>query len=158
MLARHKITYGKQAGTSSRGAALMWPLSQPWHFFGISLSVLQHLPTHTSSSSSHVRKTLICSWTGLRQGLKVPIFQTVKIKDVAAGLKRLQSGAVHGRIAVDVAGGWNWIIVGTYSYTSLQKQRPFHLLAWQYKKGKREKDCGEKSICDKDISGVPWKG
>ena len=46
---------------------------------------------------------LLGSW--LKHGLKVPIFQTVKIKDVAAGLKRLQSGAVHGRIAVDVAGG-----------------------------------------------------
>ena len=43
----------------------------------------------------------------LSQGLKVPIFQTVKVKDVAAGLKRLQAGGVHGRIVVDVAGGWN---------------------------------------------------
>jgi NADPH:quinone reductase-like Zn-dependent oxidoreductase len=42
-----------------------------------------------------------------KQGLKVPIFQIVKVKDVAAGLKRLQAGAVHGRIAVDVAGGWD---------------------------------------------------
>jgi len=48
---------------------------------------------------------LLGSW--LSQGLKVPIFQTVKVKDVAAGLKRLQAGAVHGRIAVDVAGGWD---------------------------------------------------
>jgi NADPH:quinone reductase-like Zn-dependent oxidoreductase len=48
---------------------------------------------------------LLGSW--LMQGLKVPIFQTVKIKDVAAGLKRLQAGAVRGRIAVDVAGGWD---------------------------------------------------
>jgi hypothetical protein len=31
----------------------------------------------------------------------------VKIKDVASGLKRLQAGAVRGRIAVDVAGGWD---------------------------------------------------
>jgi D-arabinose 1-dehydrogenase-like Zn-dependent alcohol dehydrogenase len=43
----------------------------------------------------------------LKQGLKVPIFQTVKVKDVVTGLKRLQAGAVHGRIAVDVAGGWD---------------------------------------------------
>ncbi len=48
---------------------------------------------------------LLGSW--LSQGLKVPIFQTVKVKDVADGLKRLQAGAVHGRIAVDVAGGWD---------------------------------------------------
>ena len=48
---------------------------------------------------------LLGSWLG--QGLKVPIFQTVKVKDVAAGLKHLQAGAVHGRIAVDVANGWN---------------------------------------------------
>ena len=48
---------------------------------------------------------LLGNW--LRQGLKVPIFQTVKVKDIAAGLKRLQDGAVHGRIAVDVAGGWD---------------------------------------------------
>jgi NADPH:quinone reductase-like Zn-dependent oxidoreductase len=43
----------------------------------------------------------------LSQGLKVPVFQTVKVRDVAAGLKRLQAGAVRGRIAVDVAGGWD---------------------------------------------------
>lgn len=43
----------------------------------------------------------------LSQGLNVPIFQTVKVKDVAAGLKRLQAGAVRGRIAVDVADGWD---------------------------------------------------
>jgi NADPH:quinone reductase len=48
---------------------------------------------------------LLGSWLGL--GLKVPIFQTVKVKDVAAGLKRLQEGKVQGRIAVDVAGGWD---------------------------------------------------
>jgi NADPH:quinone reductase-like Zn-dependent oxidoreductase len=48
---------------------------------------------------------LLGSW--IKHGLKVPIFQTVKIKDVAAGLKRLQSGSVRGRIAVDVAGGWD---------------------------------------------------
>ena len=42
-----------------------------------------------------------------RHGLKVPIFQTVKIKDVAAGLKRLDAGSLRGRIAVDVAGGWD---------------------------------------------------
>ena len=43
----------------------------------------------------------------LSQRLKVPIFQTVKVKDVAVGLKRLQGGGVHGRIAVDVIGGWD---------------------------------------------------
>jgi NADPH:quinone reductase-like Zn-dependent oxidoreductase len=48
---------------------------------------------------------LLGKW--LSQGLKVPIFQTIKVRDVAAGLKRLQAGAVHGRIAVDVAGGWD---------------------------------------------------
>ena len=47
---------------------------------------------------------LLGGW--LKQGLKVPIFQTVKVKNVAVGLKRLQEGAVHGRIAVDVEGGW----------------------------------------------------
>lgn len=48
---------------------------------------------------------LLGSW--LSHGLKVPIFQTVKIKDVAAGLKRLEAGTLRGRIAVDVAGGWD---------------------------------------------------
>jgi hypothetical protein len=48
---------------------------------------------------------LLGSW--LKHGLKVPVFQTIKVKDVAAGLKRFQAGAVHGRIAVDVVGGWD---------------------------------------------------
>ena len=48
---------------------------------------------------------LVGSWLGT--GLKVPIFQTIKVKDAAAGLKRFQAGAVHGRITVDVAGGWD---------------------------------------------------
>ena len=48
---------------------------------------------------------LLGIWLG--QGLKVPIFQTIKVKDVAAGLKRYQGGGMRGRIAVDVSGGWD---------------------------------------------------
>jgi NADPH:quinone reductase-like Zn-dependent oxidoreductase len=42
----------------------------------------------------------------LNEGLKVPIDSMVPVRDVVAGIKRLAAGEMHGRISVDVIGGF----------------------------------------------------
>lgn len=47
---------------------------------------------------------LLGEW--LTSGLEVPIDRTIPVRELAAGLERLERGGVLGRIAVDVAGGF----------------------------------------------------
>ncbi|HEX7677078.1 MAG TPA: zinc-binding dehydrogenase, partial [Thermoanaerobaculia bacterium] len=47
---------------------------------------------------------LIGRW--LTEGLKVPIDSTVPVRDVVSGIKRMAAGGIHGRISVDVVGGF----------------------------------------------------
>jgi NADPH:quinone reductase-like Zn-dependent oxidoreductase len=48
--------------------------------------------------------TLLGEW--LVDGLEVPIDHVVPVRDVARALEQLHTGAVLGRIAVDIAGGF----------------------------------------------------
>jgi len=89
-----------------RGGAYVTTLPTPAFFRDKLASILTTTHAHFVIVKPRAQDfDLLGSW--LKHGLKVPIFQTVKIKDVAAGLKRLQAGAVHGRIAVDIANGWD---------------------------------------------------
>jgi NADPH:quinone reductase len=47
---------------------------------------------------------LIGRW--LTEGLKVPIDSAVPVRDVVSGIKRMAAGGMHGRISVDVIGGF----------------------------------------------------